>query len=219
MVNLIYSVNSKKPHYYLKGDYMKKNKGFTLVELVAAMGIMVVLLNSFTFMMAGSAAVIKQDKVKVRVVSFSQYFMQTLKSYGKQYYENAGITTTKSCGGYFYFNTKDDLDSIIGSKTIGSDNFKNDIKYIINGTGANSGKVFKGTYADMITKSKPTNIYGAYFEISASNDMGKNEETGASGDVQLDSTLGLQNIRVYIRVSGLRSSDKSDSDLTYYIGR
>lgn len=198
---------------------MKKNKGFTLVELVAAMAIMVVLLNSFIFMMAGSAATINQDKVKVRVVSFAQYFMQTMKSYGKQFFSNAGITTTSSCTGYFYFNTKDDLDNIIGSKTVSSDSFRNDLNYIISGTGTGSGKVFKGNYDDMIHNATTTNGFGAYFEISASNHMGKDEESGSLSEVNLDSSLGLQDIRIYIKVIDLKSKDKSSSDLTYYFGR
>lgn len=207
---------------------MKRNKGFTLVELVAAMGIMVVLLNSFVFMMAGSAANLKQDKIKIRVISYAQYFMQTMKSYGKQYFRSAGVISYVkkdktegyvSCSGYFYFNSKDDIDNIIGSKAIKPDDFKNDISYIISGTGVHSGKVFKGSYSDMINKSKPDNRYGAYFELAATDNMGKNEEKGASGNVELSPNLGLQNIRIYIKIMDLKSQNKQCTELTYYIGR
>lgn len=189
---------------------MKKNKGFTLVELIAAMAIMVVLLSAFGYMLVAGSTNIKQDKQKVKVVSFTQYFMQTMKSYSKSYYSSVlGIKPpadpTKAptvTSGYFYFSDKDELSDIITS-----DNIKN----CLSGTGLG---INTGTYNDMLN-NYGGKAYGAYFELSSSAIMGDDMTTG-TGQVVLQ---GYEYIRVYVKTADLKNKTKYSSDLTFYLGR
>lgn len=190
---------------------MKNKKGFTLVELVAAMGIMVVLLNAFAFMLEGGTAIIKKDKQKVKIVSFAQYFMQTMKSYGKNYYllelnikpPDDPSSPPSISSGYFYFNTNDEL-----SKIIDSTNFENDI------TGKSPGEIFSGSMNDMLNNTKGQS-YGAYFELSSSAIMGE-DTTTSSGNIVLQ---GHEYVKIYINIVDLKSIDKDSSNIAFYIGR
>lgn len=188
---------------------MKKRKGFTLVELIGAMAIMVILMDSFGYLLVGSATTIKQDKQRVKAVSYSQFIMQTFKSYGKSYYANdlniqppadpAAPSTITS--GYFYFNDKNEL-----SNTITKDNIKSGL------SGAGTG-IYSGTYDNMINNAG--GHYGAYFEFSNSAIMGNDLTTG-TGNIVLQ---GYESLRLYIKVVDLESVDKYSSNLTFYLGR
>lgn len=198
---------------------MKKRKGFTLIELIAAMAILVVLLTTFAVILSGSSAMIKEDKEKVRIVSFTQYFIQTAKADGKSYFSGAGITPTQSCGGYLYFNDKDDLSAILESTS-----FKNDLIYIISGSGTSSGKVFKGTYSQLFANPiRKSYKFAAYFEISSGTDMGKDNDKSlsasfmSSGDLVLSS--GLEATRAYVKVVDIGNAEKYNSESSIYIGR
>lgn len=170
----------------------KKKKGFTLIELIAAIAILAIaMVGISSAIYTGSNISVKNTK-KVDTSVFAQNIIQTYKSQGKNNIKNFYPGENKFTG-YCYFNDENDLDAVLE-----------------NGSHFNNGN-----YEKMIGDSVRINKkYGAYVEFETQSTLGKNP---SNEDVKLQT--GFDIVRIYVKVINLKETGKNDSSLVFYLGR
>ena len=172
-----------------------KKKGFTLVELIAAMALLMVVLSVVAGASSAAIKMNKQVEENSNTYNFNQYIIQTFKSGGKSYV-NALSGGSGAYKGYFYFNNKSDIDGKLNIDSFLTDT--GDIYAKMIAQGAASGKK-----------------YGACFEFSTSNMIGQTLDTNAN--ITLNSKLNA--CRMYVRVVEIGKENDQNSSLVVYLGR
>lgn len=170
---------------------MKKKYGFTLIELIVAMAILSIIIVPISQISTFSFQTSVKTSKKVDLYNFNQYIMQTFKSKGKNYIKFI-YAGNSSYEGYFYFNTNDELITILDNNTF---------------TG--------GTDAQMVSNgASSSKLYGAYISFETSTTIGKNS---TNNDIVL--TNGLDTVKIYVKVVKIGEEVSKNSDLLFYMGR
>lgn len=170
----------------------KRKKGFTLIELIASIAILAIAFSGIGIAMTTSSNINKNDEKKVDNNIYSQFILQTLKSQGKNYLKSL-YPGKSEYEGYFYFNTKDDLNNALKDSIF-----------------------LPGTYDNMVTNmNTSTNKYGAYLKITTTKTLGKS--TVSNNNITLGD--GFDTLRVYTKVIDLKDKEISSSALVVYLGR
>jgi prepilin-type N-terminal cleavage/methylation domain-containing protein len=127
----------------------KKKKGFTLVELIAALAILAISMIGIYLAFDTSSIIWRKTSETLEIVSHSQSIAQNLKAQGK--YKVKQINdhiTTGNVGCYLFFNDYDEIKS-----TITNNNYS---KYI---------STLSPTFNDCKTNNLDDKTYGAFIKI------------------------------------------------------
>ncbi len=171
---------------------MKKKKGFTLIELIAAIAILSIAMVGISNAIFFGSNVSAKNTKKVNTSVFAQYMIQTYKSQGKNYIKS--LYSGNSFTGYCYFNNLDELNDVL------------------EGTAA----LTPGSYQNMIDgKTASNKSIGAYVEFTSSSIIGK--VPGSNSDIVLQP--GFDNVRIYVKVVNLKEQAKNESSLVFFLGR
>lgn len=141
-----------------------KKKGFTLVEVVAAVAILAVFLTAVSTAFLASISALDSGEKTLNTNSYAQAIIETYKSLGKtklkeMYIENGNKTVSKN----IYFTNYNDL-----SESIKNDRFNNSA----------SGKKFKSTITvDKDSSFTNVEVYKITVTVELINDKNKNNTT------------------------------------------
>lgn len=173
----------------------KSVKGFTLIELIAAIAILSIGLVGISFTFISSSALFKRERINLELVSNNQSIAQNLKAAGKDKVKEI-ITSIKakdasSDACYIYFNNYAEIKSTIDGS----------IDFTVSKVDSSS----KG-YAECISNNTNSKKYGAMLEV----------QDVAVGSINYPS-YKLYNIK--ITVWNFQEGQNSKSQATLYIGR
>lgn len=172
----------------------KSEKGFTLIELIAAIAILFIGLVGTSLSFNSSSKIFSIEKNNLELVSNNQSIAQNIKEQGKDKVETiftylkANVPPSNAC--YIYFDNYDEIKNTIASSDL-----------TVYKIASNS----KG-YSECLSKKTGTKKYGAMIEFS---DV-------AMGGVDYPS-YKLYNLK--ITVWNLEIGENSKSQTTLYIGR
>lgn len=154
----------------MKKKETKKNKGFTLIEIIVAIAIFAVSMTAITQILSVTALTSKNEKMRTAVWSHSRSALQILKAGGKNgledLYKSYGITPSilnnKDKDGnfsiYTYFDDSDELKANIGD--INHYIYSNTNCKLIPNTDASVG-----LFSDLKSKNSNNKRYGCYIRI------------------------------------------------------
>jgi prepilin-type N-terminal cleavage/methylation domain-containing protein len=176
---------------------MKKRKGFTLIELIAAIAILSIAMVGISNAIYSGTKISAKNTKKVNTNVFAQYVIQTYKSQGKKYLQTTYGCTTSPFKGYFYFDKIEDIDSIISDP--------------LNFTTGISTDIFTDMKNGIVASNKS---FGAYVEISTSQNLGKDH---------LNPTLNVSciydTVRISVQIVSSKDMENNGSSLVFFVGR
>ena len=172
---------------------MKKRKGFTLIELIAAIAILSIGIVGICNAMFSGTKISTKNTKKVNTSVYAQYAIQTYKSQGKKYLQTTYNCTSTPFTGYFYFNNTDDLGTIISDPS----------------------KYTKGNYTAMVSGAPASaKSFGAYVEMTTITDLGTDHATPSK-----NVTCMFDTVRISVQVVNSTDALNNSSSLVFFVGR
>lgn len=98
---------------------MKKKKGFTLIELIAAIAILSIAMVSISSAVCAGANISAKNSKKVDTSVFAQNIIETYKSQGKNSIKELYLDKSDEFEGYCYFNDEVELNNVLEKKSEG----------------------------------------------------------------------------------------------------
>ena len=180
---------------------MKKKKGFTLVELIAAIAILSIAMVGISSAVYTGTKLSAKNAKKADSSELASNIMQYYKSQGKTALKelfNFTSTGSSKYNGFCYFNTDDELSNYIKTPLDTS-------IWTIGDAGTKT----------KINSSQPKK-YAAYIELTVNNSL----DNGTSNPVTFGDIEHVNDfVRIYVYVTNLKGENISSSDLVFYLGR
>jgi prepilin-type N-terminal cleavage/methylation domain-containing protein len=176
----------------VKGELMRKKKGFTLVELIAALAILSIGLSGIMLAFSSAVQTRKNEDIKLDTGANAQIISENLREKGKIYVEDVYNSVPIKIGGvdgrsnvylYIFFNDEEELNNIFEDRHF---------TLVTSGTGG---------YSDCVNKNSGNKTFGARLQIT--DFKGTNE---------------YSLYRVNTTVWSLKVSERPNTELTFYIG-
>ena len=187
----------------------QKRKGFTLIEVIAAMAIFAIATASITFAISSSTNAYRIENIKFETISAADNILEQLKAKGTgdSTSTNNNVTSLKDLFSstdttdiykYVYFNYNE-LTTIILDKT----------NFIDLASGAS------GNYSDCNDQKQNGKKFGAYIHINRDN--GSSTATINTGIV--DKSFYYNNYSIHVEVWNLAEGDGSNSKISTSVSR
>lgn len=168
---------------------MNKCKGFTLIEMLAALGMFAIIIPCIILVMSSAFRNNIKDDNRFMVSNINQTSIEDLRGKGKNYLKT--MLTSGNFEGYFYFNDEDTFE----------DALDNNIK----------DKTFTSGNIDDMKNNKGSNKYGLYLNMSLSNKMGEKTEGGS--DVTVSD--GMKVLRIEVKTYIFNKNFDYQSSILY----
>lgn len=173
---------------------MRKKKGFTLVELIAALAILSIGLSGITLAFSSAVQTRKNEDIKLDTGANAQIISENLREKGKIYVEDV----------YNSFPTK----------IVGADGRSSIYLYIFFNNAEELNNIFEARNFTLVTGGS-----GSYSDCANKNNSSGNKTYGAR--LQITNATGANKyslFRINATVWKLKISEKPNSELTFYIG-